>query len=308
MIASRLAALGAGLAVALLAPLAAQPSPPGGAAPRLLDGRSTSAFRASMRRVNAALAPKDQERLTAALGLLRHMSPSADAVMQRLHGTSAAQVIALGDALRRQVDDNRDGIVTETELAAARADLQTASIEAGEAAAVALLRLLHEAQTRAAASAAVDRNDDGVGEFGYFGDLVATEPPLLPPAAFAVRGGVVAARGYYLQTWLPTATRAAVSEADSGGPGSTTPDPDASAAAWCGYAWPIERGRSGTRAFFINQEGTVLVTDNEQQRYGGERAPEPYAAYPLGTRALGPTARGDRLRNDGGTWVPVAGG
>jgi len=41
---------------------------------------------------------------------------------------------------------------------------------------------------------------------------------------------------------------------------------------WCAYAWPADAGRTGNRAFFINQEGDVLQFDNSN---AGAAAPAP---------------------------------
>ena len=41
------------------------------------------------------------------------------------------------------------------------------------------------------------------------------------------------------------------------------PDPANGALYWCCYAWPVEHGVTGGRAFFVNQEGIVLQCDND---------------------------------------------
>ena len=36
---------------------------------------------------------------------------------------------------------------------------------------------------------------------------------------------------------------------------------------WCCYAWPVTAGKTGNRAFFINQAGDVIQYDNPDAAY-----------------------------------------
>jgi len=67
--------------------------------------------------------------------------------------------------------------------------------------------------------------------------------------------------------WLPHPTVAAevsgLSEDWTGGKCCAPfPDPSNGAQLWCCYAWPLEIPLTGTRAFFINQEGNLLQCMN----------------------------------------------
>ena len=88
---------------------------------------------------------------------------------------------------------------------------------------------------------------------------------------------------------------------------------------WCCYAWPVDVESTGNRAFFINQEGDLLQTLNNQGAggttllYEGLDVPPSYdAAYEDGTTStvtgmgasMGIIAQG-LASNDGNTWTIV---
>ena len=70
-------------------------------------------------------------------------------------------------------------------------------------------------------------------------------------------------------------------------------------------AWPVARGQSGNRAFFVNQAGDVLVCKNDQRQYSGfGNTPQPTAAYDQGGSMAEPYAE-NALGGDGQKWVVV---
>jgi hypothetical protein len=134
---------------------------------------------------------------------------------------------------------------------------------------------------------------------------VALDSPILSPAlANADAGGIVTKSGYCFRILLPGEDGGAIHEVgppprrggSSGGCGccgprrSTVPPPpppspapaptqaplldgparaDAAEARWCAYAWPVAWGNSGTRAFFVDQDGEVWQTANRVLPYSG---------------------------------------
>src|ERR1700741_4277862 len=66
--------------------------------------------------------------------------------------------------------------------------------------------------------------------------------------------------------WLPNATAAglvpAIAEAYTGGSSATFPNPNNSERVWNCYAWPVDYGRTGNWAFFVNQVGLVFKYQN----------------------------------------------
>ena len=186
--------------------------------------------------------------------------------------------------------------------------LISARISANENAAIATLRSIAAAQQQLQASAAIDTDADGGGEYGFFGELAGSDPvrvytsggaaignatgDILDPTYLPVQfgnvvsdgsNGVVERQGYYFKIWLPDATTgsgdtaiAGIGEAGTGGNPGTLPDPDNSELIWCCYAWPVQTTKTGNRAFFINEQGDVMSTQN---RVGGTGVGQVYDAF-----------------------------
>jgi len=205
-------------------------------------------------------------------------------------------------------------------------NLLGARVIANETTAAATLRTLSSAQAQFQASVRIDTDEDGVGEFGYFGELSgatgvrdrtggvtgpAITTPILSATFRTVRNGVVNRGGYLFGLFLPDAVGVGVPEAASGGsdPGNL-PGRDHAETTWCCYAWPTTKGVTGTRVFFMNESGDVVQSNNlgANQSYSGVgAAPEPDAAFVspamddsiLGTVAVGTTGA------DGGRWIRI---
>jgi len=152
-------------------------------------------------------------------------------------------------------------------------------------------------------------------------------PPLLPSPFGRVGSSVVRHKGYYFKMYLPDATTngdiAGIPEDGGvgvgGSSGGTFPDPNNCEVIWCCYAWPIEPESTGNRCFFINQEGDLLQTlnneggTNAQLFYGGFTSVPTYDAAFDSTGAnnltgmgasLGITAQG-LAANDTNVWTIV---
>ncbi len=147
--------------------------------------------------------------------------------------------------------------------------------------AVVTLRNLASAQAQFSASAAVDRDRDGLGEFGTFAELsgavalrgrgISLNPPVLSGVfRTGSAGGVVRRSGYELRLHLPTSDGVA-------GVDGVDADPDASERRWCAYAWPTRFDYSGLRTFAIDHNGEIWATTSEL--YDGPSGPAPDAAY-----------------------------
>ena len=220
--------------------------------------------------------------------------------------------------------------------------LEEARMSINENQAIATLRAIAAGQQQLRASGAIDTDDDGGGEYGYFGELAGAVPMrimdhsaglpalgslqndlLFPPILAAAFGsvvsdgrghGVVERAGYYFKIFLPGPTAdgiiPGVPEAPTGG---TSPDNLGASWSstnaedlWCAYAWPVKSGKSGKRAFFINQAGDIEETVNAGNRYSGlNSTPEFDAALSLDSpRDMGaPLAIRDGRGNDGLTWL-----
>ena len=172
--------------------------------------------------------------------------------------------------------------------AGALALLGSERIAENQRAARSTLRSIAAAQAEFQAAVEIDTNCDGVGEYGYFGELAGADPmrvshfcepgagvapadilspPLLRSPFGRVAGSLVSHRGYLFQMWLPyqtvTGTVPAVEEDPSGGKGAAPfPGSVNGARMWCCYAWPIDYGRTGDRVYFMNQRGLLLECKN----------------------------------------------
>lgn len=175
--------------------------------------------------------------------------------------------------------------------------LMSARISANENAAVATLRSIASAQAQIQSSSAIDTDADGGGEFAYLGELAGVAPlrvfdpagpgpgigadvltpPILPTAMGEIQSdgadGVIERSGYYFKVFLPAAGAGGAADPIAGLPEDPTanvggavagalPDSDNCEILWCAYAWPVQSGSTGNRAFFINHEGDLLQTVN----------------------------------------------
>ncbi|MFT7667655.1 MAG: prepilin-type N-terminal cleavage/methylation domain-containing protein [Planctomycetota bacterium] len=208
--------------------------------------------------------------------------------------------------------------------------LLSARLAANESAAIATLRSLSSAQAQLQSSASIDQDADGGGEYGYLAELAGTTPmrtaagiggagidnlnPAVLSSAFGNvdANGVVSRSGFCFTVYLPDGATPAVGipELATAGVGGSTaaslPGPNNAEILWCAYAWPASYGQSGNRAFFINQEGDLLQTNNRvvaQRHDGAADAPIYNAAYIAAdmSSAIASGVAGGDLN----TWVPV---
>ena len=132
----------------------------------------------------------------------------------------------------------------------------------------------------------LDRDGDGVGEFGTMRELGAVEcerlttaihVPLISQRLIPERpGGRIERSGYYFQLYLP-----------SGPSDWTLPNPaslddasaDESEQRFLILAWPADFNNTGKRCFFIDAIGTVKAAGNEDWMFSGDtNAPSPALA------------------------------
>lgn len=202
-------------------------------------------------------------------------------------------------------------------------NLLSARLNANESAAIATLKNISSAQAQCQASGVIDANNNGAGEYGFFGELAGARgvrtdnagavgtntitPPVLSTAFANVTAARVVRSGYLFQMYLPSATGAAVAEAANGGGSGQSVDPAKAEVVWCCYAWPSAYGNSGKRSFFVNQAGDVLGCRNATQRYNGTtKTVGPTAAFRAGTSgALDVPVAANTVGLDGETWTVV---
>ena len=95
------------------------------------------------------------------------------------------------------------------------------------------------------------------------------------------------------------------------------PNPDSGERLWCCYAWPLRIGRTGQRAFFVNEDQIIYAYDNRDVfRYSGihshffAQTPSPDAIFQVANDMGSPVCNvaapdGPVLGQDGEYWLPV---
>jgi prepilin-type N-terminal cleavage/methylation domain-containing protein len=193
-------------------------------------------------------------------------------------------------------------------------NLLAARLNANETAAIATLRNIVSAQSQFQATARADENDNGTGEYGFFGELsgaigvrggAVMNPPTLSSAFRSANAqGVVSRNGYLFILSLPDAAGNALPMSSM-----NLVDADVAETTWACYAWPQSFGTSGNRTFFVNQAADILTT--ESPAYSG---PHPSGApFDAASAFVGPasvTSITGRLAtgvvgNDGNVWSQV---
>lgn len=187
--------------------------------------------------------------------------------------------------------------------------------ESNEAAVVATLRSLVDAQSKFRLAAHIDRDGDGTGEYGTLGELAGRRPlpgqnePVdlhLLPAVLGETGpdGRALCGSYWFAIHLADASGCGT--ADTLGARETM-DPEFAERRWTCIAWPVEHGVTGEHTYFVNEQGEVRR--NRTERYSGTARVPPAGAALTGNTDPRQIARGrlatNELGADGGVWLPV---
>jgi len=146
-------------------------------------------------------------------------------------------------------------------------NLLSARLNANETAAIATLRNIISAQAQFQATARADENTNGIGEYGYFGEMSggvgvrggANLVPTVLSSVFRTSGadGIVTRSGYNFIIGLPRVDGTPALVADM-----NLVDPEIGETTWACYAWPASYGNTGNRTFFVNQSGNIVWTDD----------------------------------------------
>lgn len=206
--------------------------------------------------------------------------------------------------------------------------IDAAAAKESEDRAIRTLRVIALAQEQLRESRSIDTNGDGIGEFGYLGELTGSSPlrsapdgsfvdvselnAFLPEEFASIvstsAGGACEVNGYLFSVYLPATPRHSgevegLPEALHGGSGQAMPDANQSATRWCAYAWPSTETSPPRRALFLDAGGNALSTPNHPDApaayIGAARAPRWDAAFQRGDMS-GPVG-GETA--DGNTWT-----
>jgi hypothetical protein len=286
----------------------------------VLDGTSARTFQASMTKIASRLGFRDRRAFKTALGLLLDGAPKRSRIRERYHGKTAKHILELYASLLRQYDANKNKKLDTGERATFDQKVFGYQRRQFEGMVRATLTGFLAAQNDVRGTRAIDVDGDGVGEFGFLVEMNGTaarrgspgKPGKKERSYYCSRtweyadGRASDENGYIFQIFLPGKDGVPIGETAKGPAGLPKPSPEHASKAWCAYAWPIELGRTGTRAFFISQAGQIL--ESTESRLSGTNAPKGTEALPKGTTSLVGLDGKRRKGNDGSVWKPVRSG
>jgi len=202
--------------------------------------------------------------------------------------------------------------------------LLRAKISANEGSAIGSLRTLATAQEEFRQGAIVDQDSDGQGEYGFLQELAGTQNtrggsakvvPAYVSQVFgdsAVTTGTADKSGYHFLVYLPTAAASEAETAALGSNTATSANANVQELRYMVYAWPVQNGNSGNRAFAVNQQGEVFATTNVTVKYSASTT-TPAAAAALNTSGTSPATLDAPIggkssaTGDGQTWTSAGG-
>jgi hypothetical protein len=129
------------------------------------------------------------------------------------------------------------------------------------------------------------------------------DPPLLGTSFQRVdASGRVLKSGYYFKIFLPDALGVGVPELGGGLPPATVDD-DQCEMFWACYAWPVDSGGTGTRAFYVDHRGEIMQTKMDALTYDQATAPVWNAALTVVSGNMGDPLAPKIPATDGNTWA-----
>jgi len=178
-------------------------------------------------------------------------------------------------------------------------------INDNESDAISVLKNLSSSQAQVQASGVIDCNINGAGEYGFFQELAGSrlirkfdpqflaarkdakvpQRKMVKPAVLAPKfgqtdtDGCLRYNGYYFRIYLPGPGARWLHE---NGPKDDLPlaSPGHAEVLWCAYAWPVERGVTGNRTFFVTQAEDIFSHSSGPMGYSGKkRIPSPYSGF-----------------------------
>jgi hypothetical protein len=148
-----------------------------------------------------------------------------------------------------------------------------------EASAQASLKCISTGQEQFKNAVCVDTNTNGVGEYGFLGELGGftacrgggakhDQNPFVPSILGKVNAkGVSVKSGYCFIVYLPSGAKSATS-VDAGAVSAPIAE-----SGFRAFAWPVEKGKTGDRAFLIDPQGEVCCRVSE---WSGPDNPPPW--------------------------------
>jgi hypothetical protein len=250
--------------------------------------------------------PGERRHLSPSSGILRSLGPSLSWTVADEHGVTTVTRSPTGGL------GSLGGLGGLLMMAAiAVPNLQQARVEQNEAAAVTTLRAIHTAQQIFRTNALRDGDGDGEGEFGFLGELLgqpragekrARSATPLVSGAFQRDGSDFTRGGYLFRVYLPAEDGTPIGEHEKE-PRIRRVDGDLAETVLVVTAWPLSKGMSGQRAFYLDGEGRLFACLNGP--YAGESAPPADVMSSQENNLASRPLRDVEPARDGNRWVRV---
>ncbi|MFI5402638.1 MAG: hypothetical protein ACHQ1G_06845, partial [Planctomycetota bacterium] len=218
--------------------------------------------------------PGERRRLGPASGVLRDLGPSLSWTVADAQGVLTITRSPTGGFGSL---GGLGGLMTMAAIAIP--NLQQARVETNEAAAVSTLRAIHTAQQTFHTNALRDEDGDGEGEYGFLGELLgqpragekrARSATPLVSGGFQMQGRDHVRGGYRFRVYLPSEDGSPIGEHEKTARTQRV-DGDLAETVMVVLAWPVSKGMSGHRAFYLDAEGRVFACLDGP--YAGDNAP-----------------------------------
>ena len=159
-------------------------------------------------------------------------------------------------------------------------------IGSGETSPIGSLKSFSAAQEQFRSQKLVDQDQDGEGEYGTIGELsgnralrgggrAVSMSPFLPSIFEPTGpGGSGVKSGYFFIVYLCGKTRS-FTDADV----QTGQGVDLQEQNFVAYAWPQQHGKTGTRVFAMDAQGTIMQLANSDGTWSGDHVPPPGLAF-----------------------------
>ena len=188
-------------------------------------------------------------------------------------------------------------------------------VVANESSVISTLKQISTAQMMVRNSRFIDVNNDGVGEYGFLGEMSGSNPlrgtgEYLTPAVLNPSFGYIDAsgfgskHGYVFRLYLPNAAGLGLAETAST---IAQIDPGNASGYYTVLSWPRSYGKSGQRTFFMNQQAEIHATvDSSYSGNGGAPiANAGLVGVPSGVIVTNSIATAGEVGVDGNRWKPV---
>ncbi len=263
-------------------------------------------------------------------GLLPDMSPVASAIPA---GVCAGLALTVGRVQSAEPRPERNWltwvrrgvavVTTALVLVLASTAGVTGQFNHFESSALSRLRSLTTAQEQFKQQNVVDQDADGMGEYGFLGELsgaaatrssgltLSTSPFITSSLGYRDAQGIAETNGYHYVLYLPGKSAPVMEGEGTAAAPAIAALADGQEQRWACYAWPTQHRSAAARVmFFTNNAGEVYMTLMDKKRCVGTTSiPAPDAAYSVGTGmnlegGVG-LAAAELTSNDGNTWVPA---